>query len=324
VVALRAVGPADYSAAAALHNRVNPWTPPVSAEMIAHFVRTADPERPNNQVLAEDGHEPIGLGVLIGTRTYPAMTLIVAVDEAYRRRGIGTDLQHWLARRLFSPQLVSAEVSEECPDGIRFALRIGLEERSRKFPSVLDLTRFDPGRFAGYRQAAEAEGLRFTTFAAVDSVEIRHGIHQLQNASQADVPTPEPLQPVTFQDWEEAWLKAPWFRPQLLVLAMAGDRPVALSYVTDRPDGGGYNPFTGVAADYRGRGLATAVKVEALRLAKAAGLQDVPTDNHSNNGPMLAVNERLGYERRPGVIGFMGTLAPELSTTGSATATPTR
>jgi RimJ/RimL family protein N-acetyltransferase len=205
---------------------------------------------------------------------------------------------------------VSTEVSEDCSAGTDFAQRQGFEERSRKFPSVLDLTRFDPSRFAGYRHAAEAGGLRFTTFAAVDSVEIRHGVHQLQNASQADVPTPEPLQPVTFQEWEAAWLDAPWFRPELLALALDGGRPVALSYVTDRPDGGGYNPFTGVAADYRGRGLATAVKVQALELAKAAGFREVSTDNHSNNGPMLAVNERLGYERQPGVIGFMGTLGP--------------
>jgi mycothiol synthase len=324
MVSLRTVEVADYPAIAELHNRVNPWAPPVSADMIAHFVRTADPSLPTNQVVAEKQGEPVGLGVLGGSRNYAAMTLIVAVDEAYRRQGVGTRLLDWLANGLTSPQLAGAEVSEDCSAGIDFARRQGFEERSRKFPSVLDLTRFDPSRFAAYGQAAEAAGLRFTTFAAVDSVGLRHGVHQLQNASQADVPTPEPLQPVTFQEWELAWLEAPWFRPQLLVLALAGDRPVALSYVTDRPDGGGYNPFTGVAADYRGRGLATAVKVEALRLAKAAGLHDVSTDNHSNNGPMLAVNERLGYERRPGVIGFMGTLAPELSTTSSAAATPKR
>jgi hypothetical protein len=40
----------------------------------------------------------------------------------------------------------------------------------------------------------------------------------------------------------------------------------------------------------------------------------VSTDNHSNNPPILAVNARLGYERRPGVIQFMGTLTPASST----------
>lgn len=316
LVSLRAIEAADYPVIAELHNRVNPWAPPVSAEMIAHFVRTGDPERPTRQVVAEEREEPVGLGVLGASRNYPASTLIIAVDEAYRRRGIGTALLAWLAGNLDAPRLVSASVSEECSAGIAFAQRQGFEERSRKFPSVLDLTRFEPGRFARYLQTAQASGVRFTTFAAADSVRMRHQIHELHAATEADVPTPKGILPVGFQEWQAAWLQAPGFRPDLLALALADDRPVALSYVTDRPGGGGYNAFTGVADDYRGRGLGMAIKVEALRLAKAAGMREVSTDNHSNNPPILAVNARLGYERRPGVIGFMGILAPASSTPG--------
>jgi GNAT superfamily N-acetyltransferase len=310
MVALRTIEAADYPAIAEFYNRVNPWAAPLSAEMIAHFERTGDPARPTLQVVAEDRGEAVGLGALASSRINPASTLIVGVDESYRRRGIGTALLGWLAGRLDSPRLVSAFVSEECPAGIAFAQRQRLEERSRTFPSVLDLTRFEPRRFARYLRAARAAGVRFTTFAAADSPMMQHQIHQLHNASEADVPTPERLRPLSFGDWKAGWLDAPWFRPDLLAIALVGDRPVALSYVTDLPGGGAYNAFTGVADDYRGRGLGTAIKVEALRLAKAAGMSEVSTDNHSNNPPILAVNARLGYERRPGVIQFMGTFTP--------------
>jgi GNAT superfamily N-acetyltransferase len=315
MVSLRAVEVADYPAVAELHNRVNSSAPPVSAEMIAHFVRTGDPDRPMRQVVAVEAEEPVGLGVLGSSRVSPASTLIIAVEEPYRRRGIGTALLAWLAAGLDSPRLVSVHVSEDCPAGIAFAHRQAFEERSRVFPSVLDLNRFEPRRFARHRDAAERAGIRFATFAEVDSAEMRHKIHALQTACEADVPTPERLKPRTFPDWEEACLHAPWFRPDLLVLALAEDLPVALSYLSMKPGGGGYNWFTGVAADNRGHGLGTAIKVELLGRAKAAGIREVSTDNHSKNAAILAVNERLGYEPQPGVIEFMGTLAPRSLTT---------
>jgi len=53
---------------------------------------------------------------------------------------------------------------------------------------------------------------------------------------------------------------------------------------------------------HRGRGLGLAVKVEAPRRAKAAGMRELRTDNHSRNAPMLAINTRLGYRRLPGWI----------------------
>jgi GNAT superfamily N-acetyltransferase len=309
-ISLRTIEEADYPAIAHFDNRVNPWAPPLSADMIAHFVRTADPARPTLQVVAEERGEAVGLGVLTASRINPATILIVAVDETYRRRGIGTALLGWLTGRLDSTRLVSASVSEECPAGIAFAQRQGFEERSRTFPSVLDLTRFEPRLFVRYLRAARAAGVRFTTFAEADSPMMQDQIHQLHTASFADVPTPERLRPLSFGEWKAGWLDAPWFRPDLLAIALVGDRPVALSYITDLPGGGAYNAFTGVADDYRGRGLGTAIKVEALRLAKAAGMSEVSTDNHSNNPPILAVNARLGYRRRPGVIQFMGTLTP--------------
>jgi GNAT superfamily N-acetyltransferase len=310
VVPLRKVEEADYPVIAEFHNRVSPWAMPLSPELIAHFVRIGDPHRPTYQVKASDGNEAIGLGVLAASPVTPASTLIVEVDEQYRGRGIGSALLDWLARKLRAPRFVSASVSESCAAGISFAHRHGLEERSRTFPSVLALTGFEPRRFTKYVDEAKSAGVRFTTFAAADSARMRHAIHELHNASQVDVPSAARLLPEPFDEWKVAWLDAPWFRADLLTIALVGPRPVALSYVVDRPGGDGYNAFTGVAGDWRGRGLATATKVESLRLAKAAGMREVSTDNHSNNLSMLAVNARLGYKRRTGVIQFMGTLKP--------------
>jgi mycothiol synthase len=320
MVRLRPQEPADYPALAELLNRVDPSAPPISAEMIAHYAKTADPIRPSAYVLAEEQDALLGLGVLTAGPASPAMTLIIGVDEPYRRRGLGTRLLRWLTDKLDVPRLVQSLVSEQSAAGVAFARHHGFEERFRLFPSVLDLTRFDPSAFAAQRRAAEEAGLLFTTFATVDDAGMRHRIHKLQNALMADVPTPEPLQPVSFRQWEASWLEAPWFRPELLALALAGERPVALSCITVNPDGSAYNFFSGVATDYRGHGLGLAIKVEALQLARTAGFHKVSTHNDTTNAPILAVNERLGYQRQPGDIGFMRTLDPTQDTT-SQTAT---
>lgn len=55
---------------------------------------------------------------------------------------------------------------------------------------------------------------------------------------------------------------------------------------------------TAVLPAHRGRGVATLVKVEALRLLAAdrPDITQVTTTNAATNGPMLAVNRRLGFE----------------------------
>ena len=61
-----------------------------------------------------------------------------------------------------------------------------------------------------------------------------------------------------------------------------------------------YNAFTGVERDYRGRGLAQALKLLAVRFAQHYGAAYIRTNNDSQNAPMLAVNRKLGYRPEPG------------------------
>jgi RimJ/RimL family protein N-acetyltransferase len=46
---------------------------------------------------------------------------------------------------------------------------------------------------------------------------------------------------------------------------------------------------------WRGRGVAHALKVEAIRWAAARGIARLQASNDSGNAPMRAVNDRLGY-----------------------------
>jgi RimJ/RimL family protein N-acetyltransferase len=53
--------------------------------------------------------------------------------------------------------------------------------------------------------------------------------------------------------------------------------------------------MTGTLRDYRGRGLAQLAKRATLANAAKRGVELVSTENDQTNGPMLRVNEKLGY-----------------------------
>jgi GNAT superfamily N-acetyltransferase len=52
--------------------------------------------------------------------------------------------------------------------------------------------------------------------------------------------------------------------------------------------------------DFRGHGLAQALKLQTILLAKKEGMRYIRTNNDSNNAPMLAINRKLGYQPEPG------------------------
>ena len=61
--------------------------------------------------------------------------------------------------------------------------------------------------------------------------------------------------------------------------------------------------------DYRRRGIALALKLHGIAHAKEQGYKKIRTMNESTNRPMLNINERLGFEKRPAWISFAADLA---------------
>lgn len=68
--------------------------------------------------------------------------------------------------------------------------------------------------------------------------------------------------------------------------------------------------MTAVVRDWRGRGVATALKRATIEWAIARGLDELGTANDTVNAPMRAVNRRLGYRPLPDDIDYRGPLWP--------------
>ncbi|MEV0563538.1 GNAT family N-acetyltransferase [Dactylosporangium sp. NPDC050588] len=117
-----------------------------------------------------------------------------------------------------------------------------------------------------------------------------------------------------------AW-RAPWTpagvvdgdrcRPDWLFLALHDEAPhdeaphdervvgVCQLRATDDPHTA-CNDYTAVARSWRGHGIARALKLHAAGQAARSGIQHLRTEVEASNGPMLAVNDRLGYRRGRG------------------------
>ncbi|MGZ4032793.1 MAG: GNAT family N-acetyltransferase, partial [Tumebacillaceae bacterium] len=85
------------------------------------------------------------------------------------------------------------------------------------------------------------------------------------------------------------------------IIARDGAQFVGLTQLQALKDSGtAYNYFTGVTRSYRGHNVALALKLLAIRNARQANIPSMSTYNDSENAPMLAINQKLGYERTPG------------------------
>jgi len=70
---------------------------------------------------------------------------------------------------------------------------------------------------------------------------------------------------------------------------------------------------TGVIREYRGRGIATALKLKVIEFGKKNGYRTIKTWNESSNNPMLAINIKLGFKRQVGWIMMQKALRSESS-----------
>ena len=65
-----------------------------------------------------------------------------------------------------------------------------------------------------------------------------------------------------------------------------------------------HQDLTGVLAEYRGRGIAQALKVRTIQFARERGYREIRTSNDSTNAPMLHINDLIGFRRGSPIIIF--------------------
>ncbi len=316
---LREFLPEDYPALVDLYNRVEPEYPVTEKEaryedehfdVSKYLLRRWVATRPGKDGIvgaAEIQHSPWSFDP-------DRYWVWVGVRPDASRRGIGTTLYDHLLENLRErrAKALRAQVREDRADAITFARRRGFQERERTWESRLDLATYDPARFEG--RAALPEGITIVTLAdelARDPEALRR-VYELNNDLSPDVPRLDPYTPPTWEMFRDM-VTGPGYAPEACFLAKDGDRWIGISNVF-RSEGDPailYTGFTATRREYRGKGIAWAMKVRAVGWAKAGGYRELRTWNSTLNAPMLSINVRLGFQKQPVWITFGRDLARE-------------
>ncbi len=177
---------------------------------------------------------------------------------------------------------------------VPFLMQRGFTEVDRIVPVMLDLTTFDRDNFP----SPEPGGIHFLSYAeAGDTDENRRKLYMLNGVLDRDVPTNEGR---SERPPFEEWIKG-FDRPEndknalLLAVDEAGDWIGISQLGFQQQTNIGWTYLTGVLREYRGRGIAYALKLRAIDAAIARGCPLVLTENHEDNAPMRAINKKLGF-----------------------------
>jgi GNAT superfamily N-acetyltransferase len=209
----------------------------------------------------------------------------VNVHPDYRHRGIGSELYDvglMHLRSLGVSRMATAFM--ESPDGVSFAKARSWREERAEVLAVVDPADVDviPGVSAVIKPVRELDP---------------HELHRIDEETTRDIPSLEVIESIPYEEWLAFVWDNPLFTRDGSVGAIVDGRLAAVSFLLANVEAGrAFSMFTGTSREYRGRGLALAVKVASASWAAAQGITQMITTNDERNAPMLAVNKRLGYK----------------------------
>ena len=272
-----------------------------------------DGERIQQQIAVGEGGTSLGFYWTFLSRTQPGTVwLNLYVDPPHRRQGVGTALYEHMLAALQGGQGEKLHVSlaDDCLECLRFAEKRGFSERSHSLAMKLDLAAFDDKPYDLILDRLQKEGFLFTSMEQLgNSQEAQRKLYALNDMTSSETPGSEGVHAwLSFEDFQTRVCQSDWYKPagQMLVIDSTTGDWVGLSAIT-RFEGAdyAYNLHTGVDKRYRGRKLAQAVKITALRYAREAlGVTEVRTNHNSRNLPMIAIDRKFGYVDMVGRFGM--------------------
>lgn len=231
----------------------------------------------------------------------------VWLDRSLHSRDLVDELYGWIEQRAIEQGawLLLTYCGEDEPEVLGALEGRGYtRERTEKLWE-LDLRTHGPAlveQAAAARSDMDREGIRLLTVAEWNDPAALRKLYELNERTVQDVPHSLPIVREQFEDFEKR-IHAPDRMLDRWWIGLDGDRPVAMSFLKFPPvRGTTWTGYTCTDREYRGRGIARAVKLQTLAQAAGLGVPVVCTDNDAENAPMLHINERLGYVRRPGFV----------------------
>ncbi len=315
----RPATPDDYAALAALYQSVAPDYPVQESEL-RYWEEHRDPKIDFARLVVLDGERLVAAGERgqLPWMFHPRkFNLEINVNPDYRRRGIGAHLYDQLSASLvpFDPLALRARTREDRADAVAFLEKRGFAEEERDWESRLNpqTARLEP--LLPSLENVKAAGIELVSVAVLSQrdPDYRQKLYDLEMEAGEDVPLPEAFTPPDFESWQKREFGDPNLTLEAYLVAVDGERFVGMTqfWRSQTPGAGLHNGFTGLLREYRGRGVAQALKVKNLLWAREQGFEMVKTWNNTHNRAMLHINEGLGFEKQPAWITFVKVIKEE-------------
>jgi len=278
------------------------------------FVRRQEPLVETRRLLALRGDEIVGNLVLWvrreGTAGYEDHASYLdaggGVARLHRRQGIGRSLLQALHRFMRDHGKSVATLKANLPEGHAFLATAGAVRKLRSVENRLEFAKLDWPMLAAW-QAQVAENVpplhweihagRVPVKRLAELIAPMTRLINEQPLGELDIP-PIRYDLVAYEAWYAEMDRRGG--EHYLVVLNAGDALVAVcdaSWDQRFPDRV-YQALTAVAAPWRGKGLAKAVKAAMLLLLRKrrGEVTTLVTHNAQANAPMLSINRRLGFQ----------------------------
>ena len=209
----------------------------------------------------------------------------IYVDKGYQNKGVGQYLYENLIG--FLSDLNASEAwafgKEDMEISLSFLAKRGFKERFRTWESWLNPNIVNVSQYSHYSEKASTAGVEISNLARElrDDPECYAKLYKLNMDLMADVPTPEPFTPLPYEQWLAFDMKDPGLIPEAYAIAKHGTQYVGLSTVRhlDKEPRGLYQALTGVRREYRGKGVAFAMKPKVIGYACKNGYEKIKTEN---------------------------------------------
>jgi GNAT superfamily N-acetyltransferase len=205
----------------------------------------------------------------------------------------------------FKPQELYTWSREDMPRRTAFFAKRGFNEVMRSYESQLDLEAFDPAPYRGLEPKLAKAGIALYDLETLARFpDHRRKLFDLHVAIDRDVPMDAAYTPPPFDEFVRAHFDDPRIVAKTFIVAVHGEAFIGLSelFCKEAQPEMLTTGLTGVLRAYRGKKVALAMKVKAALAAKRLGYKRIRTWNAEHNRPMLAINERLGFKRRPATL----------------------
>ncbi len=203
--------------------------------------------------------------------------------EPFRRRGVGTALLRVLGEHVAAQGFPITGAMVEDPESLEFALRYGFVETMRQVEQVRAI--------GDEPRPVFPSGVEIVSVAQRPELWARAyervALETFQDMALTGTFRASP------EEWQSDWIN----EPSAMFVALADGDVIGVAGVMvdeDQP-ARGECAYTAVRREYRGRGVAAALKRMSLAWAAENGLTDVYTWTQNGNDDMRRLNEHLGF-----------------------------